>query len=111
MVVLDDQSIDLTGDDADAAGFHRSTFGVVQVVGVHEERDVDRPLTDELRVRAGGGVRAEHAEPPVAHLPSVAVRAVQHVASPALADAREFGEVVDEPGREDLPSDNVRRRP
>ena len=46
----------------------------------------------------GVRVAAEYAEALVADLVSVAVGAVEQVASPALADAREVGELVAEPG-------------
>ena len=51
------------------------------------------------------GVRraAEHAEALVANLVAVAVRAVEQVATPALADAGEVGELIAEPGGDQDP--------
>ena len=51
------------------------------------------------------GVRgaAEHAEALVADLVAVAVGAVQQVAAPALADARQVGELVAQPGGDQDP--------
>ena len=46
----------------------------------------------------------EHADRLVAHLPAVAVGAVQEIASPALAGADDIGQVVHGAGREQHPS-------
>ena len=46
----------------------------------------------------------EHADRLVAHLPAVAVRAVQEIASPALASADDIGQLVHGAGREEHPS-------
>ena len=43
---------------------------------------------------------AEHAEPAVRHLVAVAVRVVQHVASPPLSQTRDVGELVAQAGRD-----------
>ena len=43
-------------------------------------------------------MRAEHAEGLVADLPAVAVRAVQQVLAPPLADAGDVGELVADAG-------------
>ena len=45
----------------------------------------------------------EHADPLVANLPAVAVRAVQHLVAPALAQPVDLRQVVDEPGRHQQP--------
>ena len=47
-----------------------------------------------------GPGRSEHADRLVAHLPAVAVRAVQEIAAPALAGARDIGQLVRGAGRE-----------
>ena len=61
------------------------------------------PLPPQQRLvhrhRPGG----QDADPPVADLPAVAVRAVQHVAAPALGQAGHVGQLVDEPGGHQQP--------
>ena len=82
-VVVDDEALDDAFDDLDPARVrHRC--------GVREQDHVVAPLTQQLRVLDG----ADHADRLVAHLPAVAVRAVQEVAAPALADAFDVGERV-----------------
>ena len=49
---------------------------------------------------AGG----QHADRLVAHLPAVAVRAVQHVAAPPLGQPGHVGQLVDQPGRHQQPA-------
>ena len=60
-------------------------------VRVGEEDDVVRPLPQELRVVDGAGIGSEDADRLVAHLPAVAVRAVEEVAAPALSRAGDVG--------------------
>ena len=59
-------------------------LSLVSGVRVGEEDDVVRPLPEQLRVVDGAGIGSEDADRLVAHLPAVAVRAVQKVAAPAL---------------------------
>ena len=64
---------------------------------VREEDDVVGPLAQQVRVVDGAGAGAENADRLVAHLPAVAVGAVQEVAAPALPNTRNLGEPVDRP--------------
>ena len=103
-VVLDDEAGDRAVDDADGAGDELLAFVVGDAAGVGEEHDVGRPLTDQERVLDRVRRATEHAEALVADLVTVAVRAVEQVAAPALADAREVGELVAEPGGDQDPA-------
>lgn len=58
------------------------------------------PLPDDLGIANGAGGAANHAEPPVADLVAVAVGAVQDVACPPGREARNVGELVPQPGRD-----------
>ena len=77
---------------------------------VGEEDDVVRPLPQELRVVDGAGIGSEDADRLVAHLPAVAVRAVQNVASPPLASPGMSGRSSGA-GRQQEPSRPHRRPP
>ena len=59
-----------------------------------EVDDVVGPLPDEQGVLDGRGVGAEHPERLIAHLPAVAVGAVEEVLAPPFPDAGDVGEVV-----------------
>ena len=103
-VVLDDESGDFAVNDADAAGVELGGFGRGRFLGVGEVDDVVGPLADQLRVEDRAGVGADDPEGLVADLPAVAVRAVEEVASPALADTGYVGDVVgDTRGDEEPP--------
>ena len=52
----------------------------------------------------GAGLGSEDADRLVAHLPAMAVRAVEEVAAPALSRAGNVGKLVDGAGREQEPS-------
>ena len=56
------------------------------------------PLADDLGVADGARRAAENAEPPVADLVAVAVRAVQDVAGPPVAKTRDVGQLVAQAG-------------
>ena len=71
---------------------------------VQEQHDVVGPLPPQQRAVDGEGVRADHADGPVAHLPPVAVGAVQHVVTPALAQSGYVGELVDQPAGDQQPT-------
>ena len=72
-------------------------------IGVGEEDDVVRPLPDQEGVLHCSRIRAEDAERLVANLPAVAVRAVQEIAPPPLADAGDVGQLVAEAGGDQDP--------
>ena len=72
-------------------------------VRVWEEDDVVRPLPKQLRVVGGAGAGPEDADRLVAHLPAVAVRAVQEIAAPALAGAGDVRQLVVGAGRDQDP--------
>ena len=59
----------------------------------------------------GAGIGSEDADRLVAHLPAMAVRAVEEVAAPALSRAGNVGKLVDGAGREQEPSRCQRSRP
>ena len=108
-VVLDDQAADRAVDDADGPGHELLALVRGGRAGVAEEHDVAGPLPDQERVLDGVRGAAEYAEALVADLVAVAVRAVEQVAAPALADSREVGELVAEPGGDqDPPADMAR---
>ena len=99
VVVLDDQAGrpgSSTTPMARAASCSR--WSAVSSGAVGEEHDVVGPLPDEVRVGDGLGSAAEHAEGLIADLVPVAVRAVQEVATPALTDAGDVGELVAQAG-------------
>ena len=65
--------------------------------------DVVRPLTHEQCVLDRAGHGAENTEGLVADLPPVAVRAVQEIPPPPLADAGDLGQLVAKTGRDQDP--------
>ena len=93
-VVFDEQPGDRTVDDADRAGDQR--LAVCRRPGpvVGEEHDVVGPLPDQVRMSDRLGGAADDAERLVADLVPMAVGAVEEVAAPALAHARDVGEHV-----------------
>jgi hypothetical protein len=66
-------------------------------VGWGEQDDVVRPLPDDLGVPDHVRAVPKDSELPVAHLPAVAVRAVQHAAGPPVAKTWDVGELVAQP--------------
>src|SRR5665647_1978491 len=98
LVVLDEESLHGPVDDADRA--RRELFALVcgESAGVREEDDVRRPLADQLRMLDGVGRSAQHPDLLVAYLVAVAVRAMQDVSAPALADAWDVGQLVTKTG-------------
>ncbi|BDZ54010.1 hypothetical protein GCM10025870_10830 [Agromyces marinus] len=58
-------------------------------------------LAHELRLVRVLGRRRDHRDAPVAHLPSVAVRAQHDAPPPLLGEARDLGKLVDEPRRDE----------
>ena len=94
-----------------AAGLRAAlAFGRGQVAGVDEEDDVVGPLPHEQRVLDRAGLRAQDAEGLVADLPAVAVRAVQQVPAPPLADAGDIGQLVAHPGGDEEAAGRQQRR-
>ncbi len=96
VVILDDESGDglLDYPDAEATSAH-GPRGEGGPVG--EEDHVIGPLPDEEGVGDDSG-SAEDAERLVADFVAMAVRAVEEVSAPALAEPRDVGDVVVEPG-------------
>ena len=103
-VSIDHEPRDLTVHDLDAASLQLLERVDAQVERVGEEDNVVRPLTNQQRVLDGVGPRAQHPDGLVADLPAVAIRAVQQVAAPSLANARDVRQLVADPGREQDPS-------
>ena len=69
-----------------------------------EEGDVGAPLPEQQRLVHRHRAARQHADGPVADLPPVAVRAVQHVAAPPLAQPRHVRELVDQAGGHQQPA-------
>ena len=103
-VVFDEQPGNGAVDDADGSGDQRLAVyrGRVGVVG--EEHDVGGPLPDEVCVSDRLRGAADDAQRPVTDLVAMAVGAVEEVATPALAHARDVGEHVAEPGGHQQPA-------
>src|SRR5690606_38162848 len=59
-----------------------------------EQREVVAPLPDQLRLVQAQGAGGQHAQALVAHLPAVAVGAVQDTDAPALGEAGDLWEPV-----------------
>ena len=81
-----------------------SAVGVGEHSDGREQDDVVGPLTDDLRVADRVRAVPEHAELLVAHLPAVAVRAVQDVAGPALGEPGNVGQLVAQAGGHEQPA-------
>ena len=90
-VVLDHQPCHLPGHDPDPPGLQLALFGWHQGIGVDEEDDIVGPLPDQEGVLRRAGQGAQHPERLVAHFPAVAVRAVQQVLTPPLAEPGNVG--------------------
>ena len=103
--VLGDHLGDRALDHDDVAGGELLGLLLGQRRGlVQEQHDVVGPLSPQQRAVDGEGVGADHADGPVAHLPPVAVGAVQHVVTPALAQSGYVGELVDQPAGDQQPA-------
>lgn len=78
----------------DAARVETFPLVVRERPGVGEVDDVGGPLGDEERVGDRRSRAADHPESAIPHLVPVAVRAVQHIAPPALPQTRDVGDLV-----------------
>jgi hypothetical protein len=67
---------------------------------VLQQRDPGAELTERQRLVGGQRPGGEHPDAPVADLPAVAVRAVQHVDAPPVGQAGNVGQLVACPGGE-----------
>ncbi len=101
---LDHEPRDLSADDSDPACRQLVAFGRGQVIGVYEEHHVVGPLPHQKRMLYGAGLRAENPDGLVADLPPVAVRAVQEIPAPPLADPGDLRQHVADTGRDEDPS-------
>lgn len=75
-----------------------------------EEHQVVGPLPDELSLVRRHGRRAQHRDPAAAHLPAVAIRAVEHARTPVVPQAGDVRELVGLPGRDDESTSGRGRR-
>ncbi len=96
-VGVDDEAGDLPRMHADAARVETLLLVVREGAGVGEVDDIGGPLGDEERVGDRCRRAPDHPEGAITHLVAVAVRAVQHVSPPALAQTRDVGDLVAEP--------------
>ena len=104
-VFLDLEPCHLAADDPNPASVQLDAFGRGQVIGVDEEDDVVRPLADEECVLDRAWQGAENADRLVSDLPPVAVRAVQQIPAPPLADPGDLRQLVVDTGRnQDTPA-------
>ena len=103
-VVHDREARDKAVDDTDSSCVQRRPLIGGERIGVGEEDDVRRPLTDQEGVLHCSRIRAEDSERLIANLPAVAVRAMQKIAPPPLADARDVRQRVAEAGGDQYPS-------
>ena len=87
--------------DRDAACDQRCSIGISQFSGVGEEDDLWRPLAKQLRLVGAPRTRREHRDAPVANLPAVAVGADDGARAPLLGEARDLGELIAQPGRDE----------
>jgi hypothetical protein len=94
--VLDDlERRDLPFHDRDAAcgQLLRLRIGGLRC-GVQDQCEVCRPLAEQQRLMRGPRIRCQNPYRLIAELPPVAVRAMQHVAPPALPDPRNVWQLV-----------------
>jgi hypothetical protein len=68
---------------------------------VLEEGDVPAPLPEKQRLLYSGRFCRKYSYRPVADLPAVAVRAVQHVAAPPLPDTGHLRQLILKAGRDE----------
>jgi hypothetical protein len=94
LVVSDDEPGDGALDDADATGGQQLALGRADGVGVGEHDDVGRPLPDQQGVLDGLRRTPQHPQRLVADLVAMAVRAVEQVPAPSLADAGNIRQLV-----------------
>ena len=87
VVVVDDEPGDGALDDADATGGQLLALLGAEGIAVWEQGDVGRPLPHQQGVLDGLRRAPQHPERLVADLVAMAVRAVEQVSSPSLADA------------------------
>jgi hypothetical protein len=97
-VVLDHQPRDLAANDPQPACLELGLLCCGQVIGVDEERHVVGPLPHQQRMLDRARQGAENADRLVAHLPPVAIGAVQEIPPPPLADPRDLGQLVADTG-------------
>ncbi len=102
-VSLDHQPRDLAAHDPNSTCFQPDAFGWRQVIGVDEEDHVVGPLPHQLCMHDRAGLCAQNPDALIADLPSVAVRAVQQITAPSLADARDLRQLVVDPGGDQDP--------
>jgi hypothetical protein len=95
--------VDGAFDDADTAGQHLSSLVGGNGVGRREVGEVVGPLPNDLRIPDGAGSAADDAEPTVADLLAVAVRAVQNIPGPPLSQARDVRQLITQAGRDQHP--------
>lgn len=105
-VVLDYQPCYLAIDDPDSARPQLVPLGGGQFIGVDEEDDVVGPLPHQKGVLNRAGLGAEHSQRLVTYFPPVAVRAVQEIPAPPLADPGDVRQFVADTCRE---QDSARR--
>ena len=91
-IILDDGTSDLTLDDRNTASRKLfPIFGTQFGDSMEEENHVIGPLANHERlVHRKFRALGDHAERLITHAVPVAVRAVQHIASPTLAEDFEF---------------------
>ena len=93
---------DLAVGEADAARLQ--AFTVLRArcrAGVGQQRDVVAELTEQQRLVRGQRRGRQHTDRRAARLVAVAVRAVQDVAAPALGEAGDVRQLVDQAGRDE----------
>jgi hypothetical protein len=100
-IVLDHQAAHRAVHDTDSAGSELVALVVRERDGVAEHNDVGAPLADQLRVLERIRGAAKHADRLIAHLPAMAIRAMQHVPSPPVDDSGDGQQLVPESGRDE----------
>jgi hypothetical protein len=103
VIVGDHHGGDLAVDDADVPRRQPRRGRVVQGRSPPEVDDVIAELAEQQGLVHRRGPARQHANGLVPHLPAVAVRAVDHVPSPPLAQPGDVGQVVDEPAGHQQP--------
>jgi len=93
-IVLDGQPRHRVVDDPDTAGLQAVALRRGEIVGVREEDHVVGPLPNQVGVIHRAGQRAQHPERLVAHLPPVAVGAMQQIAPPPLSNSGDVRQLV-----------------
>src|SRR5664279_1429470 len=98
VLIVDDELVDGAFDDGNVAGEQLGSIDGGQRVGRSEVGEVVGPLPNDLRVSRGAGGSADDAEPPVADLMAVAVRAVQNISGPPVTQSGGAGQLVAQAG-------------